>query len=487
MGLRFPGGINDPESLWEALLEGRDLISEVPADRWDSETWYSPDPATPGRISTKWAGFLEDIRGFDAAYFDITAREAERMDPQQRIALEVACEAVENAGIPIDALRNSATGVFFSSYHNDYEHLQYADPASVSGRTLTGSLHSVIPNRISYALGLRGPSMSIDSACSSSLVACHVAAQSLRNRDCDVALVGGVNLIIAPELMVALSKGGFMSPTGHCWTFDANADGFVRGEGCAVVVLKRLSDAVAAGDQVLGVIRGSAVNQDGQTTTLSAPNGLAQAEMLRAALRSAGLEPDDISYIEAHGTGTELGDPIETDAIGSVFRDRDPGRGPCWIGSLKSNMGHLEAAAGLAGLIKAVLVVRNGVVPPHALFIWLNPHIDLSGTGLDIARAATSLTGPSPRRAGVSAFGIGGTNAHVIVEEAPAGLAQRAAPIEAPYLLPISARSADSLRELARRYAQLLRAAGNSGAIAAAAARRRRHYRSEEHTSELQS
>lgn len=476
MGLRFPGGINDPESLWEALLEGRDLISEVPADRWDSETWYSPDPATPGRISTKWAGFLEDIRGFDAAYFDITAREAERMDPQQRIALEVACEAVENAGIPIDALRNSATGVFFSSYHNDYEHLQYADPASVSGRTLTGSLHSVIPNRISYALGLRGPSMSIDSACSSSLVACHVAAQSLRNRDCDVALVGGVNLIIAPELMVALSKGGFMSPTGHCWTFDANADGFVRGEGCAVVVLKRLSDAVAAGDQVLGVIRGSAVNQDGQTTTLSAPNGLAQAEMLRAALRSAGLEPDDISYIEAHGTGTELGDPIETDAIGSVFRDRDPGRGPCWIGSLKSNMGHLEAAAGLAGLIKAVLVVRNGVVPPHALFTRLNPHIDLSGTGLDIARAATSLTGPSPRRAGVSAFGIGGTNAHVIVEEAPAGLAQRAAPIEAPYLLPISARSADSLRELARRYAQLLRADGNSGAIAAAAARRRRHY-----------
>lgn len=476
MGCRFAGGVNDPESLWRLLLAGADVVGEVPADRWDNAAWYDPDPATPGKVSTRWGGFLDDIRGFDAAFFDISPREAERMDPQQRIALEVACEAVERAGIPLSELRGSATGVFFSSYHNDYTLLQYTDLKSVTGRTLTGTLHSVIPNRISYALGLRGPSMTIDSACSSSLVGVHLACQALRSRDCEMALVGGVNVMITPHVTVALSRGGFMSPTGRCWTFDAGADGFVRSEGCGVVVLKRLSDAIAAGDPVLAVIRGSAVNQDGESTTISAPNGLAQAEMIRTALRNAGLEPDDIALLEAHGTGTQLGDPIETDALAAVFGARAPDRGPVWLGSLKSNLGHMEAAAGVGGLIKAVLCLRHGTVPPHALFSTLNPHVELEGTPLRIAREATPMDGPRPLRAGVSSFGVGGTNAHVIVEAPPAGLEAPPIPTAPPFLLPLSARSAAALRGLAGRYAERIRGGADAGAVSRAAARRRTHH-----------
>jgi len=476
MALRFPNGIDTPDKLWDMLLAGGDAIREVPADRWPLEQWFDADPATPGKISTRWGGFLEDIRGFDASFFDISPREAERMDPQQRVALEVACEALERAGFALSDLRGSNTGVYFSSYHNDYTFLQYDDIESVTSRTLTGTLHSVIPNRISYALGLRGPSMTVDSACSSSLVGCHLASQALRNRDCDAAIVGGVNLMITPHVTVALSKGGFMSPTGHCWTFDANADGFIRGEGCAVVVLKRLSDAIAAGDPILAVIRGSAVNQDGTPTTLSAPNGLAQAELVRSALRSAGLTVNDISVVEAHGTGTELGDPIETDALGEVYAARDPALGPCWLGSLKSNFGHLEAAAGLAGLIKSILVLRHGVVPPHALFTRANPHLNLDERVLAIAREPTPLPDTTLRRAGVSAFGVGGTNAHVILEQAPPELAAKPQSSPAPYLLALSARSDQSMRRLASAYAELLRAGEDAGAVARAAARRRAHY-----------
>jgi len=477
MACRLPGGVNDPDALWKLILTGGDAITEVPTDRWDNAEWFDPDPATPGKVSTRYGGFLEDIRGFDAAYFGISTREAERMDPQQRLALEVACEAIEAAGIPLDALRGSSTGVYFSSYHNDYTFLQYSDPAAINGRTLTGTLHSVIPNRISYLLGLRGPSLTVDSACSSSLVATHLACQGLRSRDCRLAIVGGVSLMVTPHVTVALSRGGFMSPTGHCWTFDEAADGFVRSEGCGVVVLKRLSDAIADGDRVLGVIRGSAVNQDGESTTLSAPNGLAQAEMVSQALANAGLEPDDISLLEAHGTGTQLGDPIETDALASVFGKRDPARGPCWLGSLKSNLGHLEAAAGVGGLIKALLCLRHGTVPPHALFTTRNPHVDLDGTPFRIAREATPLGGESPRRAGVSGFGVGGTNAHVILEEATPLLQPAVAPVAPPYLLPVSARSGVSLQGLARRYADALRRGEAPGPLSAAAARRRTHHR----------
>ncbi len=477
MACRFPGGADSPESLWRLLLEGADIVDEVPRDRWDNESWFNPDPATPGKVSTRWGGFLDDIRGFDARFFGISPREAERMDPQQRVALEVACEALERAGLPLLSMRGSATGVFFSSYHNDYTFLQYQDLESVNGRTLTGTLQSAIPNRISHTLGLHGPSLTVDSACSSSLVGTHLACQALRSRDCDIALVGGVNLMITPHVTVALSRGGFMSPTGRCHTFDAGADGFVRSEGCGVIVLKRLADAIADGDTVSAVVRGSAVNQDGESTTLSAPNGLAQADMLRRALRNAGLTPDDISLLEAHGTGTELGDPIETDAVTSVFRSRSAQSGPLWLGSLKSNLGHMEAAAGVGGLIKAVLCLRHGTVPPHALLDTLSPHVDLTGTAIRVATEPTAMEGPRPRRAGVSSFGVGGTNAHVIVEEVPDALAQgHSVEDSPPYLLPLSARSERSFRELARGYAELLREHGDPSGVTKAIGARRSHY-----------
>lgn len=475
IGCRFPGGANSPEALWELLAEGRDVVREVPEDRWSASAWFDEDPATPGRMNSRWGGFLDDVRGFDAAYFDISPREAERMDPQQRLALEVSVEAIERAGIPLDQLRGAPVGVFFASYHNDYTLLQYADPDTITSRTLTGTLHALVANRISYVLGLRGPSLAVDSACSSSLVATHLACQALRSRDCDVALAGGVSVMVTPHVTVALSMGGFMSPTGRCHTFDAAADGFVRAEGCGVVVLKRLSDAIAAGDPVVGIIRGSAVNQDGESTTLSAPNGLAQEALVRTALRNAGLRAEQVSLIEAHGTGTELGDPIETDALTAAFAGRDAGAGACWLGSIKANVGHLEAAAGVAGLIKTVLCMQHRTIPPHALFRRLSPHVDL-GTTFQVATEPTPWITPGPRIAGVSAFGVGGTNAHVLVEEAPAALSVAGQPMEPPFLLAISARSAGALRALAGAYLQRIRAGSDPGELCAAAARRRTHH-----------
>ena len=449
MACRFPGGVTDPESLWQVLLDARDVVTEVPRDRWDLDRWYNADPAAPGRIATRWGGFLDDIRGFDAAFFDISPREAERMDPQQRIALEVACEAFDDAGIALHRLRGSDTGVFFAAYHNDYTLKQYSDVDGIGARTLTGTLHSVLANRISYTLALHGPSLAVDSACSSSLVATHLACQALRTRDCNLAIAGGVNVMVTPHITVALSKGGFMSPTGRCRTFDASADGFVRSEGCAAVVLKRLADAIADGDNVLAVIRGSAVNQDGESTNLTAPNGLAQEALVRKALRNAGVNAEQVSLIEAHGTGTELGDPIETDALAAVFRGRDADRAPCYLGSLKANLGHCEAAAGVAGLIKTVLCLQHRAIPAQVHFTRLNPHIDLHNTPFRIATQTTPWNSTQPRIAGVSSFGVGGTNAHVIVEESTL---RRAAVTDAsswPCVLPLSARSAESLRALA--------------------------------------
>lgn len=479
MGCRLPGGVVDPDSLWDLLMEGRDAVTEVPADRWDVDEWFDADPSRPGRIATRWGGFLDDIRGFDAAFFDISPREAERMDPQQRLALEVACEAVAHAGIPLRALRGTDSGVFFASYHNDYTMMQYADLNGVGARTLTGALQSVVANRISYALGLHGPSLAIDAACSSSLVATHLACQALRSRDCDVAIAGGVSVMITPHVTVALSKGGFMSPTGRCRTFDAGADGFVRSEGCGAVVLKRLADAIADGDRVLAVIRGSAVNQDGESTNLAAPNGLAQAALVRRALRNAGVEAGEVSLIEAHGTGTQLGDPIETDALADVFRGRTEGQGPCYLGSLKANLGHCEAAAGVAGLIKAVLCLQNRTVPPQVHFRSLNPHIDFGDARFRIVTEATEWAPPGGvRLVGVSSFGVGGTNAHVILEETPAGLTPAAESPEPPFLLPLSARSGESLKGLCAAYAGALgKNPRQAGLLVRGAARRRSPHR----------
>lgn len=477
MGCRFPGAEN-PDAFWRLLRDGVDAVSEIPADRWDADAFYDPDPAAPGKSMTRQGGFLSSIDTFDADFFGILRREAERMDPQQRLFLEVATEALDHAGLPRERLVGSRAGVFIASYHSDYSALLYQDLESVDARTLTGSVHSVLANRLSYLLDLRGPSISIDTACSSSLTAVHLACQSLRYGESDVALAGGVSLMVTPGLMVSLSKVGFMAPDGRCKTFDAAADGFGRAEGCGVVVLKRLADAIRDGDRVLALIRGSAVNQDGHSSVMSAPNGLAQQAVIREALNNAQLEPRRIGFVEAHGTGTSLGDPIEVEAIAATVGQVEDGAGPCLIGAAKANFGHMEAAAGVGGLIKSVLVLRNEAVPPQVHFTSPNPHLTLAGTRLRIPTTLTPWpSGAVPRCIGTSGFGIGGTNAHVILEEAP-----KLAPLEGgarptTQILPLSGRSIPALRALAQAWVDFLPAAGEPyTALCAAAAQRRSHY-----------
>ncbi|MEP7210199.1 MAG: beta-ketoacyl synthase N-terminal-like domain-containing protein, partial [Alphaproteobacteria bacterium] len=477
MGCRFPGAEN-PDAFWRLLRDGVDAVSEVPADRWSAEAFYDPDPAAPGKSVTRSGGFLPKIDSFDAEFFGILRREAERMDPQQRLFLEVATEALDHAGLPRDRLAGSRTGVFIASYHSDYAALLYQDLDRVDARTLTGSVHSVLANRLSYLLDLRGPSISIDTACSSSLVAVHLACQSLRYGESDVALAGGVSLMVTPDLMVALSKVGFMAPDGRCKTFDASADGFGRAEGCGVVVLKRFADAIADGDRVLALIRGSAVNQDGHSTVLSAPNGLAQQALIREALTNAQLAPGRIGFVEAHGTGTPLGDPIEVEALAATVGQIDERAGPCFIGAAKANLGHMEAAAGVGGLIKSVLVLQNEAVPPQVHFKSPNPHFTLEGTRLQVPTKLVSWpSGAVPRCIGTSGFGVGGTNAHVILEEAPRLGRPEQGALPDHQILPLSAQSIPALRALAQRWTDFLQTATEPHAtLCAAAAQRRSHF-----------
>ena len=417
VGCRFPGDVVGPGSFWRLLVNGEDAISEVPADRWDADAFYDPDPAAPGRMTTKWGGFVSDVAGFDADFFAISPREAAAMDPQQRMLLEVAWEALEHAGIPPDSLGGTRTGVMMGLSTWDYTIVNLERGAEIDAYLSTGNPHSTAVGRISYLLGLRGPAVAVDTACSSSLVAVHLACQSLRLRETDLALAGGVQLSLSPFTSIALSKWSALSPRGRCRTFDAGADGFVRGEGAGVVVLKRLSDAVRDGDRVLAVVRGSAVNQDGRSNGLTAPNVLAQRDVITDALRAGGVAPDTVNYVEAHGTGTVLGDPIEFEALAATY-----GRGdvPCALGAVKTNLGHLEAAAGVAGFIKAVLVLERGQIPPNLHFSRWNPAIDASATRLVVPTDITPWPQcPGPRRAGVSSFGISGTNAHVVLEQAP--------------------------------------------------------------------
>ncbi len=459
MGCRFPGGADSPEQFWRLLVDEVDAVRMVPADRWDADALYDADPATPGKAATKWGGFIDRIDGFDAAYFNILPREAERMDPQQRLFLEVAMEALDDAGQTRERLRGSRTGVFIASYHNDYLVLEYKDPDTIDARTLTGTVHSVLANRLSYLLDLRGPSISIDTACSSSLVAIHLACQSLRYGESDMAVAGGVSLMVTPDLMISLSKVGFMAPDGRCKTFDASADGFGRGEGCGVIVLKRLSDAVADGDRVLAVIRGSAVNQDGHSTVLAAPNGLAQQALIREALASAQLAPGRISFVEAHGTGTPLGDPIEVEALAATVGRRDVGSDTCYIGAAKANLAHMEAAAGVGGVIKTVLALRHEAIPRQIHFNSLNKHLSLEGTRLAVPTKLTPWpAGALTRCAGTSGFGVGGTNAHVILEEAPQLPAEDDLMLaaDAPRLLSLSAQSPAALRALTEAWVDFL-------------------------------
>lgn len=439
---RFPGAEN-VEAFWQLLRDGVDAITEAPPGRWKT-----------GAPAARRGGFLKNVDGFDAHFFGISPREAAQIDPQQRLLLEVAWEAIENAGYAPDRLGGTRTGVFVGISNSDYAQLQFTangDPDAYAG---TGSALSIAANRLSYLLNLRGPSMAVDTACSSSLVAVHAACQSLRAGESRVALAGGVNLLLTPKLTEALTRAGMMSADGRCKTFDAAADGYVRSEGCGVVMLKRLSEALRDGDHVWAVIRGSAINQDGRSNGLTAPNGLAQQALVKEALDHAGVAAADVSYVETHGTGTPLGDPIEFAALGTVLREGRSSRTPCYIGSVKTNIGHLEAAAGIAGLIKVALSLDHEHIPPHLHVRDLNPHLSTADSPLQIAtRGRDWKRGGARRFAGVSSFGFGGTNAHVVLEEAPAVLEDMPAQTERPlHVLSLSAQTDGTLRELARRY-----------------------------------
>ncbi len=454
VGCRIPQAGRGARSFWNLLSTGEDTVSQVPWDRWDASAWYDPNPDSPGHASTTWGSFLASIDLFDAPFFNISAREAASMDPQQRILLESCWEALEHAGRSPRSLHGSSTGVFIALTNNDYYNLLLGRGEEMLDTYLaTGTSPSIAAGRISYVLGLLGPAITIDTSCSGSLVAVHMACRSLRQGECNMALAGGVNLILSPEVTVALSKAHMMAPDGRCKTFDAQANGFVRGEGCGVVALKRLGDAVREGDRILAVIRGSAMNQDGRSSGLTAPNGVAQEALLRAALADARLTASDIDYIEAHGTGTALGDPIEAHALAAVF---GPGRDalhPLVIGSVKTNVGHLEAAAGIAGLIKAVLALEQEQIPRHLHFHSLNPHIDWGNLAVEIPVEGRAWPRKERvRRAGVSSFGFSGTNAHVIVEEAPA-LAPRQPEWQREWhILTLSARTPEALDALIERY-----------------------------------
>jgi microcystin synthetase protein McyG len=418
MSCRFPGGADTPEAFWTLLSGGVDAIREVPRDRWDIDALYDPDPDAPGRMATRWGAFLDGVDRFDAPFFGIAPREAAGMDPQQRLLLELAWEALERAGIAPDGLLGSATGVFVGISGSDYSQLQLrAGLGGMGTYSASGSAHSMAAGRISFVLGLQGPCFPIDTACSSSLVAVHQAVQSLRAGECRMALAGGVNLILSPETTVALSKLRMMAPDGRCKAFDARADGFVRGEGGALLVLKRLSDASADGDPVVAVIRGSAINQDGRSNGLTAPNGPAQEAVIRAALASGGIDPARIGYVETHGTGTSLGDPIEVQALAAVL---GAGRAcPLPIGSVKASIGHLESAAGIAGLVKLVLALQHRQIPPQLHFRTPNPHIPWADLPVTVPTALLPWDGDAPRIGAVSSFGFSGTNAHVVIEEGP--------------------------------------------------------------------
>jgi len=422
LGCRFPGGIDTPESYWQALNEGLDAMEEVPADHWSQQDYFSAEPNQSGKISSPLGGYLKDVYDFDPQFFGISPREALSLDPQQRLLLEVAWEALENAGQSAEQLFDSAAGVFvgIGTYDHGLRLLGGSDDQSIDAYYGTGNAFSAAAGRLSYTLGFTGPSLAVDTACSSSLTAVHLACQSLRQRECRLALAGGVNLMLAPALSINFSQASMLSPDGHCKTFDASANGYVRGEGCGIVVLKRLSDALADRDTILAVIRGSAVNQDGASGGLTVPNGLAQQAVIEQALHNAHISPDQIDYIEAHGTGTPLGDPIEVNALAAVFGASHSAEQPLRIGSVKTNIGHLESAAGIAGLIKLVLSLQHQQLPKQLHYQSPNPHIDWNNLPVSVVSEPLAWPRGGKRRlAGVSAFGFSGTNAHVIVEEAP--------------------------------------------------------------------
>jgi myxalamid-type polyketide synthase MxaE and MxaD len=477
IGCRFPGGAEGPEAFWSLLHDGVDAVGELPPGR--------RGPEREPRDAPRWGGFLREVDRFDAAFFGISPREALQMDPQHRLLLEVAWEAIEDGGATTARLSGSRTGVFASVYHRDYARLALADAGGIDAYVTSGTHHAMASNRLSYVLDLRGPSLTVDTACSSSLVALHLACRSLRQRECDLAIVAAANLVLAPEETLAMSRWGMLSPAGRCRTFDARADGFVRSEGAGALLLQRLPEAMLDGARVRAVVRGSAVNQDGRSNGLTAPSVPAQVAVIRSALDDAAASPAQVGYVEAHGTGTALGDPIEIEALREALGQPRADGSRCAVGAVKTNLGHLEAAAGVAGVIKAVLALEHEEIPPNVHFERLNPAITLTGTPLAIAATPTPWPrGDAPRLCGVSSFGMGGTNAHVILEEAPrtAHAAKAGSPGESLLLVPFSARSASALRALAQAHRDDLAGAATGEApaaiaeLAAATARRRSHH-----------
>jgi myxalamid-type polyketide synthase MxaE and MxaD len=496
MGCRYPGA-DGLDAFWDLLRHGRDAVTEVPKSRWDLDAVYDPDPAAPGKMASRWAGLIERLDEFDAAFFGISPREAPHVDPRQRLALEVAWEALENAKIPPDSLAGTRTGVFMATLTNDYDHLLFNDLHRADAYSGAGTANSIVANRLSYFLDLRGPSLALDTACSGSLVAVHLACESLRRGESTLALAGGVNVNLMAKSNVFFSKAGALSPNGRCRTFDRAADGMVRSDGAGIIVLKTLSQARRDGDTIVALIKGTAVNHDGRSNGLMAPNGEAQQAVLTEAYRRAGVAPADVQYIEAHGTGTRLGDPIEVQALGAVLTQARPADRRCLLGSVKTNIGHSEAAAAIAGVIKTALAMKHRVVPPSLHFTEPNPLIAFDRLPFDVPREASPWPTPgAPLIAGVSGFGFGGANAHLVLREAPAAIAAGAmtsaartadsatsereirhvqiahgpavavAPqadgIAAPYVLPVSARTPQALRALARAYRDRLAAASET-------------------------
>ncbi|MEU2032856.1 SDR family NAD(P)-dependent oxidoreductase [Nocardia amamiensis] len=479
MGCRYPGGVGGPADLWHLLTTEADAVTEVPPHRWDVDAYFDPDPDAEGKTYTRWGGFVDGVEEFDAGFFDISVGEARMLDPQQRLLLETSWEALEHAGYPASRLEGSRTGVFVGLMSNDYaERMARADlaPNAWFG---TGNLSSVASGRLSYFFGANGPSLTVDTACSSSLVTVHTAVRSLRGGECDLALAGGATVVLTPSLDIYFARARGLAADGRCKSFDARADGVVWSDGAGVLVLKRLADARRDGDRVLGLVRGSAVNSDGRSQGLSAPNGPAQERVIRAALADAAIEAAEIDYVETHGTGTALGDPIEVNALASVLADDRTEAAPLWIGSVKSNLGHTQAAAGIANIIKVIESMRHERIPASLHFRSGNPHIDWDSVAVRVvAEERPWRRSRRPRRAGVSAFGISGTNAHVVIEEAPPTPETGPVDDSGPHLLVLSAKSTDALRELAGRYRDFLATRPETGLadVCAAAALGRTHF-----------
>ncbi|MFC4375362.1 SDR family NAD(P)-dependent oxidoreductase [Nocardia halotolerans] len=486
IGCRFPGRVRNVDEFWKFLSEARDAVREVPEDRWNAAAFYDRDAARPGRMRTRTGGYLDDVSSFDAHFFGITPTEAARIDPQQRLFLETTWEALQDAGIVPEQIAGEKVAVYAGVSGHDYGIIQL-NPSNrnlIGGHTMTGVTNCIVANRVSYLLDLRGPSMTVDTACSSSLVAIHLAIRSIRSGEASMAIVGGVSTLLLPEATIGFSQGTFLSPEGRCQSFSRTGDGYIRSEGSGTIVLKPVSAAVADGDHIYAVLRGSATNQDGRTTGISVPSEDAQAQMIMDACRDAGVAASDVGYIEAHGTGTAVGDPIEARALGKALGAGRDGEDACVVGAVKSNVGHLESAAGMVGIIKACLVVRNGEIPANLHADEPNPAIDFDELGLRLAQTHQPWPKTGPRIAGVNSFGFGGSNAHVVLEGPPV-TAPQAEPVpdsaaEVPVLFALSAKTDDALRAYAADYADFLadphNAALGLAAVAAAQAQTRSHH-----------